>query len=112
MFLLAAPMLTVLIKSGVEVMQKPAGVFVTAQPYHTFVRTLAAGQTVLAVLAITSYHVQIINRISSAYPVWYMWLAGCLRDRQKQSESRGFIVFMVLYAGVQGGLYASFLPPA
>ncbi|KAK0247491.1 ER membrane glycoprotein subunit of the GPI transamidase complex-like protein [Friedmanniomyces endolithicus] len=36
---------------------------------------LALPQLVLVGLAATSFHVQIINRISSGYPVWYLMLA-------------------------------------
>ena len=37
---------------------------------------LALPQVTLAVLALTSYHVQIINRLSSGYVVWYWWQIG------------------------------------
>ena len=40
----------------------------------------AAVQLLLAAAALTSYHVQIITRLSSAYPVWYWWLADRLLD--------------------------------
>lgn len=84
----------------------------TNDEYRTFVRTLAAGQTLLAVLAITHYHVQVITRLSSGYPVWYWWVAGCLGDKKRQGWGAGIAMFMVIYAGIQGGLFASFLPPA
>ena len=35
----------------------------------------ALPQLILAILATTTFHVQIINRISSGYPVWYIVLA-------------------------------------
>ncbi|TKX23641.1 mannosyltransferase-like protein 2 [Elsinoe australis] len=38
-------------------------------------RALAAPQLLLSVLCLTSFHVQIVNRISSGYPVWYIALA-------------------------------------
>ena len=73
----------------------------------------------LALLALTSYHVQIISRISSGYPVWYWWLAFSMADRhemqifgQKWNTSRMVVRWMVLYAVLQGGLFSSFLPPA
>lgn len=84
----------------------------TKDEFRMFIRTLAASQTILAVLAITNYHVQIITRVSSGCPVWYWWVAGCLADKGKQSWGKGIAIFMAMYAGVQGGLFASFLPPA
>lgn len=84
----------------------------TNEESRLLVRTLAAIQTLLAVLAITNYHVQIISRLSSGYPVWYWWVASCLMDKQRQSLGYGVIVFITMYAAIQGGLFASFLPPA
>lgn len=89
----------------------------------------ALPQLALAGLAFTTFHVQIINRISSGYPVWYMVLAmvlhaseagqttdvlpGLFSMRGINKRSTQWIVrAMVMYAVVQGGLYASFLPPA
>jgi GPI mannosyltransferase 2 len=67
---------------------------------------------ILAILALTTYHVQIITRISSGYPLWYIWLAivNCVGENQKLLKWTTY--WMVLYAFVQAGLYASFLPPA
>ncbi|KAG7431904.1 GPI mannosyltransferase 2 [Fusarium oxysporum f. sp. raphani] len=100
LFLLAAPMLTILIKSGTEVMRGPsrglrAMISGTDEQFRLLVRTLAAVQTLLAVLAITNYHVQIISRISSAYPVWYWWVASCLMDSQRQNLGYGIIMFII-----------------
>ena len=83
-------------------------------------RRLAIPQLILAVLAMTSYHVQIITRISSGYVVWYWWIAAAICDKEAGNErcvkgpsiSRATVRYMVIYAIVQGGLYASFLPPA
>ena len=48
-----------------------------------FLRALALPQLTLTVLALTIYHVQIITRISSAYPVMYFYLASLiLNDKQ------------------------------
>ncbi|EEH20926.2 hypothetical protein PABG_03157 [Paracoccidioides brasiliensis Pb03] len=45
---------------------------------------LAIPQAVLAALALTNYHVQIINRISSGYPLWYWYVSfGTLEDGNK-----------------------------
>jgi GPI mannosyltransferase 2 len=76
----------------------------------TLVRSAAAAQLLLAVMAVTNYHVQIITRISSSYPLWYWWVAGKL-VRGKPWGSR-IVIFMVMYASIQGALFTSFLPPA
>ncbi|KAG5930116.1 hypothetical protein E4U53_002299, partial [Claviceps sorghi] len=114
LFLLAAPMLAILLKSGVELLRKPQQVAsMTGEPgigdsgCNLFVRALAAGQVVVAVLAITNYHVQIITRISSGYPVWYWWVAGCLMDKKRQRLGVSMAMFMMLYGGIQGGLPAA-----
>ncbi|KAF7558477.1 hypothetical protein G7046_g5684 [Stylonectria norvegica] len=107
MFLLASPMLAVMIKSGVDILREPSqglrllGPSTNAE-YRLFVRTLAASQALLAVLAITNYHVQIITRLSSGYPVWYWWVAACLMDKKRQGLGYGIVVFIVMYAGIQG----------
>ena len=83
-------------------------------------RRLAVPQLILAVLAMTSYHVQIITRISSGYVVWYWWIAAALCETEADTGtgvkgrriSRVTVRYMVIYAIVQAGLYASFLPPA
>lgn len=76
-------------------------------------------QVLLLVLALTTYHVQVITRLSSGYPVWYWWLAQSLiRDTQQTSSSwkawvaRTAVGYMVVYSLTQGALYATFLPPA
>jgi GPI mannosyltransferase 2 len=81
---------------------------------RTLVVSMALAQVTLAVLALTIYHVQIITRISSGYPVWYWWVARCLmdKDRKKVKMGEGIVIFMVMYAMIQGALFASFLPPA
>ncbi|EPE08124.1 glycosyltransferase family 76 protein [Ophiostoma piceae UAMH 11346] len=76
------------------------------------IRCMAATQLLLAVMAFTSYHVQIVSRLSSGYPVWYWWLAQNLAGGPKSGLAEGFVVFMVMYAAIQGILFASFLPPA
>lgn len=131
---------------------------------------LALPQIVLVGMAATGFHVQIINRISSGYPLWYFIIAVELcvsngsegwRRRSQGPRSQGrrsqgrrsegglglggdgglggvegqgrnasllrlmgnydwlpwakpewIVRGMVVYAVVQGGLYASFLPPA
>lgn len=81
---------------------------------------LAAPQGILALLALTSYHVQIINRIASGYPLWYWYLAYLVSGNWGQippsiQHSRTFtsaVQGMVAYALVQATLFGSFLPPA
>ncbi|KAJ4192528.1 ER membrane glycoprotein subunit of the GPI transamidase complex-like protein [Fusarium falciforme] len=113
LFLLAAPMLTLLIKSGTELMgESNLSLRAIDSQGRVLVRTLAGMQTLLAVLAITNYHVQIISRLSSGYPAWYWWVASCLMDKKRSSLGYGIVVFITMYAAIQGGLFASFLPPA
>jgi len=71
-------------------------------------RNMAVSQLALTMLTLTTAHVQIITRISSAYPVWMWYLAMS----QRGALLGGFIGFIVTYAVVQAGLFASFLPPA
>jgi len=68
---------------------------------------------------LTSYHVQIITRLSSGYPVWYWWLACLTLEDEKihlfgrtWHSSRIVSSWMIGYALIQAGLFASFLPPA
>jgi GPI mannosyltransferase 2 len=95
------------------------------QPRSAFDRgsliRLAMPQAVLALAAFTTYHVQIINRLSSGYPLWYIWLASMITAPTEQSQAdlirerktaQLMVRAMAIYAIVQGGLFASFLPPA
>lgn len=135
LFLLAAPMLFILISSGLwswasktnagkpridnakmsndpadDPWMSPVGMALTSR--------LAVPQLVLSVLALTTYHVQVITRISSGYPVWYWWLASSivcqkpLRLGRRSIPTKSVVKWMVLYALIQGGLFAAFLPPA
>lgn len=74
------------------------------------VRSAATAQLLLAVLATLNHHVQIISRISSGLPLWYFWLAG--KVLRGEAWGRRIVVFMIMYASIQGALFASFLPPA
>ena len=133
LFILATPMLFILLRSGLwalqgcsneevsvdEGNQKSIEVIPSLRINQGIARRFATPQIVIAALALTSHHVQIITRLSSGYPVWYWWLASLiLEDRQISSMGRkwnvAFIIsrWMVIYAIVQGGLFASFLPPA
>lgn len=88
--------------------------------YPSLVR-LAIPQAFLAVAALTSYHVQIINRIASGYPLWYWYLASlAIAEVEQKHGLRGAkrgafaatIQTIVLYGLIQGVLFGSFLPPA
>jgi len=77
---------------------------------------LALPQIVLAAAAITSFHVQVINRLSSGYPIWYLAVADRVvtesSTKHEKKLSQWIIRGMVLYAMTQGMLFACFLPPA
>ncbi|PWY77544.1 GPI mannosyltransferase 2 [Aspergillus heteromorphus CBS 117.55] len=89
-------------------------------------RSLAASQIILTVQVFLCNHVQIITRLSSGYPVWYIWVAALLvrkypvgtsrdeqtRDKGKDWYANAIVQYMVIYGIVQGALFASFLPPA
>lgn len=161
LFLIAGPVLGLLVVTGSICLWKPeyivqslmstesskghrhtGAIEVQQKALTSILRRLALPQLTLAVMAATSFHVQIVNRISSGYPLWYIVLAvaihfrpmtdstmgngdlkvrptsrteggrslsaSVLRGRRLQFVIRG----LALYAIVQGGLYASFLPPA
>ncbi|GKT50994.1 GPI mannosyltransferase 2 [Colletotrichum spaethianum] len=126
LFLLAAPVLGLLIVSGWHVMTTPSGLARSPTEEKPLLRldgtkaalvfSMAAAQVLLAVMAITTYHVQIITRIASGYAVWYWWAAGCLLDDSADGKRRHLggkiVTFSVMYAAIQGVLFASFLPPA
>ncbi|KAK4943949.1 ER membrane glycoprotein subunit of the GPI transamidase complex-like protein [Elasticomyces elasticus] len=119
-------------------------------------RRLAIPQLILSLTALTQSHVQIINRLASGYPVWYLVLATAITNANNEADdsavrpTRGAVgsrndntttattvsqtssalvrkiasltrsekalewTFraMVMYAVVQAGLFASFMPPA
>lgn len=135
LFLLAIPMLAVLFITALAVLLEPKDLLArineaskpgseSEQNLFTHVSLqLAVPQIILAAMAITSFHVQIINRISSGCALWYVVLAILVAD-QRQGSQQGLLGLlggtrrqllvrvMVAYAIVQGGLYAAFLPPA
>ena len=141
LFLLAAPMLVITIyTASVCLLSRPIlldqSVSKTATTVEVASRSIrmpeplrwfALPQLVLAVLTLTNFHVQIINRISTAYPVWYILIAVALTSHSygngKHStavtplfgskRTRQWVVrSMMMYAMIQGGLFASFMPPA
>jgi phosphatidylinositol glycan class V len=135
LFLLAAPMLAVLSITALAVLLEPqrllASVIGNSKTGSESERSLfthvcvqlAFPQIFLAAMATTSFHVQIINRISSGCALWYIVLAVLVVDRSGSPPTgllgmlRGrkgelLVRVMVAYAIIQGGLYAAFLPPA
>ena len=125
LFLLAMPMLLLLWRSSMWAMKFPWTVEKLGQaspptPTDSLLIRFAVPQGLLAVMALTNYHVQIINRISSGYPVWYWYLAclvlNCVGPSLSPSKAnhRFAVVVqgMVIYALIQGVLFGSFLPPA
>ena len=129
LFLLAMPCLWMLLVSSAWACTYPTSSIFTAPKNSITVANLdkeglirlAMPQVVLALAAFASYHVQIINRLSSGYPLWYIWLASAIAEVAKQPYDnlvrRGgtaqlIVRSIAIYAIVQGGLFASFLPPA
>ncbi|KAI0400255.1 GPI mannosyltransferase 2 [Xylaria palmicola] len=118
LFLLAGPMLYLLTKSGLSFLSNPYFHSETAKSdlvsgnLAAVLRSMALIQLILTALAITTYHIQIITRISSGYPLWYWWLANLLSRSETAGTGKGIVLFMVMYASIQGALFASFLPPA
>ncbi|SPO04794.1 related to GPI mannosyltransferase 2 [Cephalotrichum gorgonifer] len=139
LFLLAIPMLTILFVSSYTTSLQVLPSLSTSRASRLFL-SMSLAQALIALLTLTSYHVQIITRLSCAYPVWYIWLASALSPPdsepdskdQAQGESRGggedasilppgasgrkyagaIVKYMVMYASIQGVLFATFLPPA
>jgi GPI mannosyltransferase 2 len=138
LFVLAFPMLTIMTVSSFWAMQTKNSPNMSSRSLDPtlgllgrtekhLLRSLAAPQLLLAILAMTSYHVQIITRISSGYCVWYFWLAYAIMvstdrslklktDHLKSSTPGGWsyhiVIYIVVYAAVQAGFFSSFLPPA
>ena len=88
---------------------------------HIVLRRLSIPSATLGVLAFTTYHVQVLTRLSSGYPVWDWWLAWEIVETQKQARAEGalrrnlgiwVVRWMVMYGVIQAALFASFLPPA
>ncbi|KAK8878729.1 GPI mannosyltransferase 2 [Apiospora arundinis] len=120
LFLLSAPVLFLMMRSGLETLLPrrevayvgKLGVHQLPPGTSLFLAAMALSQVMLTTLAITTYHIQIITRIASGYPLWYWWLAGQLGHSTTSKFGGGVVVFMVMYASIQGALFASFLPPA
>ncbi|KAJ6161213.1 hypothetical protein N7470_004609 [Penicillium chermesinum] len=124
LFLVAAPVLTLMVVSSLWALQTPPSLGLEPGKQSPSPLTpgsmlfrLAVPQGLLAVLAMTSYHVQIVNRICSGYPVFYWYLASNAMDSLKDYRKghRNLTVTaqaMVGYALIQAVLFGSFLPPA
>ncbi|KAF2137013.1 glycosyltransferase family 76 protein [Aplosporella prunicola CBS 121167] len=124
LFLLAAPTLWALLTSAQRVILRKIYASDKGQPTaalpHDAMLLFALPQLALAALALTNFHVQIINRVSSGYPLWYMAIAGGLNEKSQlhslaiapKHKSNWILRLMIIYSVVQGGLFASFLPPA
>lgn len=85
----------------------------------SFKRSIAVPQLALALATLLSFHVQVINRVSSGYPLWYIFIAEKIVQRDviivasKQIDiGKAYLTWAVMYAIIQAGLFASFLPPA
>ncbi|KAI8935213.1 hypothetical protein NX059_007802 [Plenodomus lindquistii] len=135
LFLLAAPVLWLLLESststlrtGFEEQRQQTRAHETTSRDAVHEKSACAVNTlpelalpplVLAIAALTSFHVQIVNRIASGYPTWYMAIAQLLTIGQSRGSSgkpslKGQMIIrgIVTYTLIQGMLYANFLPPA
>jgi GPI mannosyltransferase 2 len=129
LFLLAAPTIFVLCKSSIWALSGDqdaldSGIAKASRSaesdFHVAcLRRLAVPQVLLASMALLSYHVQIVTRLSSAYPLWYIWLFSKIKRLGRKGatdmyhiDPKTLVRWMVIYAMVQAALFASFLPPA
>lgn len=118
LFALATPMLCALFTSSWQALRGQLSPLCSPT---ALLRRLALPQLLLAVLALSVFHVQVITRIASGYPVVYIWAAliiekeveeGAVGTVKRWGLGRVIVGFCVVYAVVQGGLFASFMPPA
>jgi GPI mannosyltransferase 2 len=135
LFLLAAPVIAILLASGIYPLVYLATPSTNKDDKATLVsaglaRRLAIPQLVLTGLAATTLHVQIIIRLASGYPLWYMFVAdipsstttktieavkanGNVVEIAPKSTWREWAIRgLVCYPFVQAVLFAAFLPPA
>ena len=139
LFLLAAPMLYILTRSAIwgcgwyelfgDASKKPTKPSTHEKPgresnstsftKRSLIRQITLPQAALVTLTMTNFHVQIVTRLSSGYPVWYWWLASMMLDDddvqafgRRWKPAKTTVRWMIIYAIVQGGLFASFMPPA
>ncbi|KAF2749548.1 glycosyltransferase family 76 protein [Sporormia fimetaria CBS 119925] len=133
LFMLAMPMLLLLSATSMAVLreglmgpvsgdQPPISKSVRSKTWNAGIRhlpELALPQLFLVVAATTSFHVQVINRLSSGYPLWYLVLAEWITDASPRrndpkatAKSQFTVRWMVMYSIFQGLLFVDFLPPA
>lgn len=126
LFILAAPMLAILCLSSISALDASSPIqSLLPIPTSNVLKRLAILQLVLASIVFTTANVQIITRIASGYPLLYIWIAQLVQSEQRAIVTSGksktkhgreyaqmITRWMVMYAFIQGGLYASFLPPA
>ncbi|TVY27600.1 GPI mannosyltransferase [Lachnellula hyalina] len=116
LFMLAAPMLVMMTVSGVwglssnRQVQHATNKLPKRAEGFPILRNLATSQLLFTLITFTTAHVQIITRTSSAFPVW-LWYS-IMSSEKGNSLVRNMAKFMVMYVVIQGGLFASFLPPA
>ncbi|EPE27038.1 hypothetical protein GLAREA_02952 [Glarea lozoyensis ATCC 20868] len=113
LFLIAAPMFAFLVKSSIWTFTSTQSLVFkeTNSSMSPTLRNMAISQLLLALLTLTTAHVQIISRISSSFPVW-VWYGVSLVEKKDGGLGSVAVRYMVMYAIIQGGLFASFLPPA
>ena len=82
-------------------------------------RSMAVPQLALALATLLSFHVQVINRVSSGYALWYIYAAEKIVRREviivagkRIDMGKLLLTWMIMYGTIQAGLFASFLPPA
>jgi len=126
LFVLAGPMLAILCSSSISALNDSSPIqSLLPIPTSNVLKRLAILQLVLASIVLTTANVQIITRIASGYPLLYIWIAQQIQSEQQEPAAPGksnikqnrqyaqvITRWMVMYALIQGGLYASFLPPA
>lgn len=131
LFLLATPMLSLISLSSIWAfktpLQPPASKSGKTKQKRSasnsattrVLKTIAVIQAILGAMTFLTAHVQIITRIASGYPVWYWYIASktttttqTKAGSSSSSSSKWTIRWMIMYAIIQGSLFASFLPPA
>ncbi|KAG9233359.1 GPI mannosyltransferase 2 [Amylocarpus encephaloides] len=114
LFLLAAPMFALMVLSGNWAMNLPKPTRTSKDMVKLDVSpvlgVMGLSQLFLVLFTLLTSHVQIITRISSAYPICLWYVAKLLQDGGYLAK--GCLRYMVIYAIVQAGLFSSFLPPA
>ncbi|RMZ84049.1 hypothetical protein DV737_g1357, partial [Chaetothyriales sp. CBS 132003] len=92
LFALAAPAITLLAYSSYsglqQVLSRRSNISRIALVCNdtSGIVTLALPQLVLAIAALFAFHVQIITRIASGYPWWYIWVAKWIVDDEEEKR--------------------------